>query len=333
MATYKVPQDVEAEDKLLGPLTFKQFIFMLIAAGAALMMWFMYQVAPLMALIPAPVLIIFGGLAVLRREDQPIETYLLSYFNYLVRPRQRVWNTEGYYEHLIITAPKKKADPNLKSDVNQVKGQLEHLANVVDTRGWASKRPDLIQPGSSASTAVMPVDDDRLFIPETQTSNNGLGFVDEGEDFMDDTNPEAQAIDSLLQEQSRQYREETLKKAMESASKQADSTQFGKVVQPPKQTQEASVKTAPEKTPAAIQAEGNNNGENSEPDSKQPKMPVEKPVQELTSNKEVAEDIPPKLKADIMDLSEMKISSIAAKVNKDKADDNSIQEGQEVKLR
>ena len=31
MATYKVPQDVEAEDKLLGPFTFRQFIYLLIA--------------------------------------------------------------------------------------------------------------------------------------------------------------------------------------------------------------------------------------------------------------------------------------------------------------
>ncbi|MEX0934608.1 MAG: PrgI family protein, partial [Candidatus Saccharimonadales bacterium] len=79
MANYKVPQDVEAEDKLLGPLTFKQFIFMLIAAGAGLMTWFMYQISPFMAIIPLPFVLIFGGLAVLRREDQPIERYLLSF--------------------------------------------------------------------------------------------------------------------------------------------------------------------------------------------------------------------------------------------------------------
>ncbi|MEX0919731.1 MAG: PrgI family protein, partial [Candidatus Saccharimonadales bacterium] len=151
MANYKVPQDVEAEDKLLGPFTFKQFIFMLIAAGAALMSWFMYQISPFMAIIPLPFVLIFGGLAVMRREDQPIERYLLSFINYLIRPRQRVWDSEGYYDHLVITAPKTKAKPDLKSDIGQVKGQLEHLAQVVDTRGWAVKRPDLIQPGSGAS--------------------------------------------------------------------------------------------------------------------------------------------------------------------------------------
>lgn len=33
MAQYKVPQDVEADDKLLGPFSFRQFIYLLIAGG------------------------------------------------------------------------------------------------------------------------------------------------------------------------------------------------------------------------------------------------------------------------------------------------------------
>ena len=33
MAQYKVPQDVEAEDKLLGPFTFRQFVYLMIIGG------------------------------------------------------------------------------------------------------------------------------------------------------------------------------------------------------------------------------------------------------------------------------------------------------------
>ena len=37
MAVYKVPQDVEADDKLIGPFSFRQFIYLIIVAisGAA----------------------------------------------------------------------------------------------------------------------------------------------------------------------------------------------------------------------------------------------------------------------------------------------------------
>ena len=33
MAQYKVPQDVEADDKLIGPFSFRQFVYLLIAGG------------------------------------------------------------------------------------------------------------------------------------------------------------------------------------------------------------------------------------------------------------------------------------------------------------
>ena len=34
MAEYKVAQDVEAEDKLIGPFSFRQFIYLIIVAIA-----------------------------------------------------------------------------------------------------------------------------------------------------------------------------------------------------------------------------------------------------------------------------------------------------------
>ncbi|TAL14698.1 hypothetical protein EPN95_02230, partial [Patescibacteria group bacterium] len=32
MAQYKVPQDVEADDKLIGPFSFRQFVYLIIVA-------------------------------------------------------------------------------------------------------------------------------------------------------------------------------------------------------------------------------------------------------------------------------------------------------------
>jgi len=43
MATYKVPQDVEADDKLIGPFSFRQFIYLIIVAGFILIAWGLAQ--------------------------------------------------------------------------------------------------------------------------------------------------------------------------------------------------------------------------------------------------------------------------------------------------
>ena len=52
MAVYKVPQDVEAEDKLLGPFSFKQFIFLIVAIGMIALAWGLFSVLPPLAIIP-----------------------------------------------------------------------------------------------------------------------------------------------------------------------------------------------------------------------------------------------------------------------------------------
>ena len=39
MAVYKVAQDVEAEDKLLGPFSFRQFIYLIIVVIAIALAW------------------------------------------------------------------------------------------------------------------------------------------------------------------------------------------------------------------------------------------------------------------------------------------------------
>src|SRR3990167_9861850 len=140
MATYKVPQNVEAEDKLLGPFTFKQFIYLMITAFGIFMAWLLARINGWLILIPAPFVIIFAILGIYRRPDQPVETYLLAALSFLTKPRQRKWDPEGIVENVKITAPKKIAIPTSKQ---LERGQLERLAHIVDTRGWYLKRPEL----------------------------------------------------------------------------------------------------------------------------------------------------------------------------------------------
>src|SRR5688572_13218894 len=106
MAVYKVPQDVEAEDKLVGPLSFRQFIYAGIALGGAAMGFFMFQVFPLLAIIPMPVVLLFGALALPLRKDQPMETYLLALLRFYLKPKQRIWNPDGTITYVEITVPR-----------------------------------------------------------------------------------------------------------------------------------------------------------------------------------------------------------------------------------
>ena len=140
MSVYKVPQDVEADDKLLGPFNFRQFIYLIIVAGCIALDIFLWGIFPGLIILPLPVIIFFGALALPLRKDQPMETYLAAIVSFYLKPRKRLWQPDGI-EHLIqISAPINKED-SLTKDITQMEAsrRLSYLADIVDTEGWAIK--------------------------------------------------------------------------------------------------------------------------------------------------------------------------------------------------
>ena len=78
MSVYKVPQDVEAEDKLLGPFSFRQFVFLIIAVIGIAIAYGLSTILLPLAIIPVPIILFFGALALPLKKDQPMEVYLAS---------------------------------------------------------------------------------------------------------------------------------------------------------------------------------------------------------------------------------------------------------------
>jgi hypothetical protein len=138
MATYKVPQDVEADDKLIGPFSFRQFVYLIIVAMAGALAWGLGQLFIGLAIIPLPVIVFFGALALPLRKDQPMEIYMAAMVSYFLKPRQRLWDPEGVETLIEVSAPKTVEVQRVK-DLSQTEAaqRLSYLANIVDTQGWA----------------------------------------------------------------------------------------------------------------------------------------------------------------------------------------------------
>jgi hypothetical protein len=146
MAVYKVIQDIEAEDKLLGPLTFKGLIYAGIAVTCGFINVKLLAVTALgpvkwlfILLLVFPMLL-FGILASPLGRDQPTEVWLLARLRFFLKPRLRVWDQFGVTHLVTITAPKRVArqlTKNLSS--TEVTSRLQALAATLDSRGWAVK--------------------------------------------------------------------------------------------------------------------------------------------------------------------------------------------------
>lgn len=206
MSTYKLIQDIEAEDHILGPLTFRQFIFALIAA-------FLYYVCfiivvkfhawVLLALFVPPALF-FTFFALPWGGDQPTEIWALAKLHFLFTPRRRIWNQSGVKELVTITVPK-KVERVYTDGLSQaeVKSRLQALANTLDSRGWAIKHVNAI---GYASPQVAAVNSDRL-LGVTEAPQEVPNYTP-AEDVLDtDNNPVAQQFESMIDKSTREYRE------------------------------------------------------------------------------------------------------------------------------
>ena len=140
MAQYKVPQDVEADDKLLGPFSFRQFVYLLIAGGCVALAVALFQLFTLLAIIPILPALFFIILALPLKKDQPMETYLAAIVSYYLKPRTRIWLPGQRESTISITAPKVVDDDRTRDITGEeATHRLSFLADIVDTEGHAIK--------------------------------------------------------------------------------------------------------------------------------------------------------------------------------------------------
>ncbi|MDB5183202.1 MAG: uncharacterized protein JWO47_986 [Candidatus Saccharibacteria bacterium] len=205
MATYKVLQDIEAEDKLLGPLTLKQFIFAIITIGIGFIEFKLATTTalsvvrwPFVIVLLLP-MIVFGFLAAPISRDQPNDIWLLARIRFLIKPHVRVWNQDGLSQLVTITVPKKLIKVFTNGlDQTEVESRLTALASTLDSRGWAIKNVDVnlfAQPGYLNTSDGT----DRLVAPSTLISEP-VTDVKAEDDIMDASNNlTAQHLDQMVQ--------------------------------------------------------------------------------------------------------------------------------------
>ena len=88
---FQVPQFIEVEDKIFGPLTFRQFIFIAGGFGMAYVLWRMlpiYLAAPLILGVGA----LAAALAFFQFNGRPFILALENGFYYIIRSKLYLWN-------------------------------------------------------------------------------------------------------------------------------------------------------------------------------------------------------------------------------------------------
>lgn len=87
---FSVPQFIEIEDRIIGPLTLKQFFYL--AGGAAIIgfCWYFFKLW-VFVLVALPVSLLAVALAFVKINGRPFIYFLGAMFGYFVKPRVYVW--------------------------------------------------------------------------------------------------------------------------------------------------------------------------------------------------------------------------------------------------
>ena len=103
---FNIPQFIDIEDKIVGPLTAKQLGWLGIAGVLLLIFW---STLVFSTFIPVAFITvgIFGAFAFYRPYNQTLLSFLMSGVNYFIKPKIFVW--KRYYDNIKIThaAPQK----------------------------------------------------------------------------------------------------------------------------------------------------------------------------------------------------------------------------------
>lgn len=201
MAVHKVPQDVEADDKFLGPLSFKQFIFF----GGALICGYLTFIMLNRGLWPVAILFFVPGFvsavfAFPWSRDQPTDVWLAARIRFYLVPHRRIWNQDGMKDLVTVTAPlRQKAVYSDGLSQTEVRSRFGALASMVDSRGWAVK-------GGTATNSFTATteDSDRL---ASGTTTAPVVQAEDSADPLDDTNsPIAKQFDTMIQQSEQEHR-------------------------------------------------------------------------------------------------------------------------------
>ena len=131
--TYNVPQFIDVEDKVAGPLTAKQLGWM-IGLGATLL--FFYNLLPraVFGVIVLPIAGFFLASAFYKPNKQPFVKYLYHALSYFLKPKVMMWERPLGSQ----TAVKRMEETEFAAPpkVKRLTGNdLSKLARVLDTRG------------------------------------------------------------------------------------------------------------------------------------------------------------------------------------------------------
>lgn len=134
MQQFTVPQFIDVEDKIIGPITARQFVVLLIAAIIIAIAYKIFDF-PLFVTFSVIIFALAVTIGFVKINGRPFHFFLLNIIQTMRRPGIRIWNNRLAPVINIEKIPTIKFDSSHSTKEYYEKSKLAELSLVVDTEG------------------------------------------------------------------------------------------------------------------------------------------------------------------------------------------------------
>ncbi len=133
---YVVPQFIDSEDKIFGPITARQFVILMVTG---LLIFLFFKLLPFVWFVVTglPILGLGATIAFTRINGQPFHFFILNLIQTLKKPRLRIWDktvTEAQLQDY-IKEPPPMISTRFQHKAYAGSSRLEEISLVVNTGG------------------------------------------------------------------------------------------------------------------------------------------------------------------------------------------------------
>lgn len=130
---FAIPQFTDVEDKLIGPLTLKQFLSLLATGGVALLFWSLFGLSIIFFLFALPVVLLGIVITFAKFNGRSYFVYVMPFLSYSSSAKVMIYRREG----VPVSLTRKSLESHDSKPVEREgasEGRLRKLAYVLDQK-------------------------------------------------------------------------------------------------------------------------------------------------------------------------------------------------------
>lgn len=144
---YKIPQNIDVEDKILGPFTLKQFMYILVGGILIYALFNIYAASnfTLFLAISIPIAALTLALVFVQVNERPFMDFLFYFSQYIIDPKQKRWEkstrVKEFRATAILSSDEQEGQRRLArlNKKGATVSQLNQMAMVLDSKGWTKE--------------------------------------------------------------------------------------------------------------------------------------------------------------------------------------------------